>query len=49
MAGAAWAGTWASRTLLIPVIGESTEGGAVIAGGIVGGCWADGLVARPEN
>jgi hypothetical protein len=36
MAGAAWAGTWASPTLLIPVVGEVTEGGAIIVGGIAG-------------
>ncbi|MFC5473326.1 hypothetical protein [Paraherbaspirillum soli] len=37
VAGAAWAGTWASPTLAIPVIGEITEGSAIILGGIIGG------------
>jgi hypothetical protein len=36
-AGAAWAGTWASPTLLIPGFGELTEGGAILIGGIAGG------------
>jgi hypothetical protein len=43
-AGAAWAGTWASPTLLIPVVGEITEGTAIVLGGIAGGlffCWAE--------
>ena len=35
-AGAAWAGTWASPTLIIPLVGEFTEGGAIIVGGIAG-------------
>lgn len=39
-AGAAWAGTWASPTLVIPVVGEFTEGGAIILGGIIGGLLA---------
>ncbi len=36
LAGAAWAGTWAAPTLIIPVVGEITEGGAIVLGGIVG-------------
>jgi hypothetical protein len=36
-AGAAWAGTWVSPTLLIPVVGELTEGGAILLGGLFGG------------
>ncbi len=36
LAGAAWAGTWASPTLVVPVIGEFTEGGAILIGGIAG-------------
>lgn len=36
LAGAAWAGTWAAPTLLIPVVGEFTEGGAILIGGIAG-------------
>lgn len=36
LAGAAWAGTWAAPTLVIPVVGEITEGGAIIIGGIAG-------------
>ena len=36
LAGAAWAGTWVSPTLAIPVIGEITEGGAIVIGGIAG-------------
>ncbi|WP_144637818.1 hypothetical protein [Bordetella genomosp. 13] len=39
-AGAAWAGTWAAPTLVIPVIGEITEGGAIVLGGIIGGLFA---------
>jgi hypothetical protein len=43
------AGTWASPTLLVPVIGEITEGGAVIGGGIVGGLlggWVGGKAGK---
>lgn len=36
LAGAAWAGTWAAPTLIIPVVGEFTEGGAILIGGIAG-------------
>ena len=36
LAGAAWAGTWTAPTLAIPVVGEITEGGAIIIGGIAG-------------
>ena len=36
LAGAAWAGTWASPTLVVPVVGEITEGGAILIGGIAG-------------
>jgi hypothetical protein len=36
VAGAAWAGTWAAPTLVIPVIGEITEGAAIVIGGIAG-------------
>lgn len=36
LAGAAWAGTWAAPTLVIPVVGEITEGGAILIGGIAG-------------
>lgn len=36
LAGAAWAGTWAAPTLVIPVVGEITEGAAIILGGIGG-------------
>lgn len=36
LAGAAWAATWASPSLLVPVIGEITEGGAILIGGIAG-------------
>jgi hypothetical protein len=40
VAGAAWAGTWASPSLIIPIVGEFTTGGAIILGGIVGGLLA---------
>lgn len=36
LAGAAWAGTWTAPTLVIPVVGEITEGAAIIIGGIGG-------------
>ncbi|WP_233806780.1 hypothetical protein [Paraburkholderia sp. HP33-1] len=35
--GAAWAGTWAAPTLVVPVVGEIAEGGAIMLGGIIGG------------
>lgn len=40
VSGAAWAGTWAAPTLAVPVVGEFTEGGAILLGGIVGGLMA---------
>ena len=36
VAGAAWAGTWAAPTLVIPVVGEITEGAAIVIGGVAG-------------
>jgi hypothetical protein len=39
VAGAAWAGTWAAPTLVIPVVGEITEGSAILLGGIIGGLY----------
>lgn len=44
-AGAAWAGTWATPTLVIPVVGEITEGAAILLGGIIGGVYM-GWLAR---
>lgn len=46
LAGAAWAGTWAAPTLIIPVVGEITEGGAIILGGIVGSLFGGWLGHR---
>jgi hypothetical protein len=43
VAGAAWAGTWAAPTLVIPVVGEITERSAILLGGIVGGIYFDWL------
>ncbi|MGF6411351.1 hypothetical protein [Paraburkholderia tuberum] len=42
-AGAAWAGTWAAPSLMIPVVGELAEGGAIVLGGIAGGMMASWL------
>ena len=46
LAGAAWAGTWASPTLLVPVVGEITEGGAILIGGIAGALFGGWLGNR---
>jgi hypothetical protein len=48
-AGAAWAGTWTAPTLMIPIVGEVTEGGAIIVGGIVGGMLASWYGHRIGN
>lgn len=42
MTGAAWAGTWAAPTLVIPVVGLISEGTAIVVGGVAGavvGSW----------
>ena len=46
LAGAAWAGTWASPTLVVPVVGEFTEGGAILVGGIAGALFGGWLGHR---
>lgn len=45
VAGATWAGTWAAPSMLLPVVGEFTEGAAIVLGGIIGGMLA-GWVAH---
>ncbi len=46
LAGAVWAGTWAAPTLVIPVVGEITESGAIIIGGIAGALFGGWLGHR---
>jgi hypothetical protein len=44
VAGATWAATVVGPSLVIPVIGEVTEGGAILIGGFAGGlfyCWLE--------